>query len=276
MARPHRSKGEEEIDQAVNDWGYVMSAEDYMSSPQRRLLSAESRQIVRGRGRACVAPPAENSALEKMRLAAHINRLDASSAGRLRTTDETLAQSNPATEITATLRSLGIRGEDYDTTTFGRTTRRALVDNNRDIHLDGNIPVILNGDLFHQPSGSPFREHECQLRTEFDPKVPLSIHFPTIDEFYINNPFRTDHQPLSSESIPKNHQPLSSESIPEKKPPKEHSSKASSKKKPKWRKMTAEETMPLSGSHVSSGVPAGFRPTGGRELFGADGTKKLL
>ncbi|XP_052864373.1 uncharacterized protein LOC128270983 [Anopheles cruzii] len=158
MATPHRSKGEDEIDKAINDWGYVMSAENYVSSPQRKLPLSETRRIVCGRGRGVVAPPPENSALEKVRLAAHINRLDASSASRLRTTDETLAQSNPATEITATLRSLGIRSEDYELT--GRTTRRSLLDNNRDIHFDGNIPVILNGDLFHAPSGSPFREHE--------------------------------------------------------------------------------------------------------------------
>uniref|UniRef100_A0A182JF52 Uncharacterized protein n=1 Tax=Anopheles atroparvus TaxID=41427 RepID=A0A182JF52_ANOAO len=138
------SAARQELNEVLNDMGdYTMNATDFVNSMANMRKSAK----VGGRGRGIVRPVPQDS-LAEVRLAAQINRLlpKAVPIGQLATTEDTLARDFD-TEITAGLRAMGIYGADG--VLRSDRTRRTMLDG-KDMHVDGDFPVILNRDLFQE------------------------------------------------------------------------------------------------------------------------------
>ncbi|XP_053675434.1 uncharacterized protein LOC128725695 [Anopheles nili] len=264
------SAAEEEISGVLHGWGYTMNATDYMSSMNNQRRAAHgpgsTRFTVMGRGRGCV--DVSRSGLEEIRFAARLNQLEAhnSPMGHLSTTAETLSR-NVGPEITATMRSFGICGADEQ---IG-STRRTVLEQQQDIHIDGNVPVILNGELFHTKYRSVDEsENEDQPPTPlvpYDPSLPLEEQFSTIPEF--------QPQLTATEK--------SFATIPDETSHLTKAKPAKNKKKQKWTKMPLDiviNTPKPRGRYdiepeVGRPPVAGNSNYGPRILYGANGTKNL-
>uniref|UniRef100_A0A182NZH7 Uncharacterized protein n=1 Tax=Anopheles epiroticus TaxID=199890 RepID=A0A182NZH7_9DIPT len=196
-----RTAAEEELSRAINSMGpYTMNATDYFSGLENRSFTANIAGVAApkpmGRGRGAV--DVSHSRLEEIRLAARINRLEPQNypLGHLPTTDEILAGDMGA-EITAGLRSLGI--SSGDSALSSRTTIPTVVREN--IRIDGNVPVILDGDMFH-PRYRTEQDDEDEIvqpsrELKYNPQKPLAEQFPTILEFQDPIP---DPDPLQASS----------------------------------------------------------------------------
>uniref|UniRef100_A0A8W7PZR4 Uncharacterized protein n=2 Tax=gambiae species complex TaxID=44542 RepID=A0A8W7PZR4_ANOCL len=187
-----RTSAEEEISRAINSaMGYTMNATEYFNGLDNGSFTSTvagataSKPMGRGRGVVDVS----HSRLEEIRLAARISRLQAQNypMGHLPTTREILA-GDRAAEITAGLRTLGIHSTDSQLSS--RTTIPTVV--KEKIRVDGKVPLILDGDLFHQRYCSEEEDEDDESQSaspkpsenmKYDPSKPLTVLFPTIVEF---------------------------------------------------------------------------------------------
>lgn len=172
------TEASEELNDIINQMGgYTMNAADFVSSYENMRRTTR----VGGRGRGIVRQNVQDGMAE-IRLAAQLNRLQphAFPIGHLATTDEILARDDPS-EITASIRAMGISGADG--ALRSATTRRTMLDG-EDIHIDGNVPVILNGDLFHHQRPASDENSLPKPVEPFDPNIPLELQFSTIPELH--------------------------------------------------------------------------------------------
>uniref|UniRef100_A0A182MK05 Uncharacterized protein n=1 Tax=Anopheles culicifacies TaxID=139723 RepID=A0A182MK05_9DIPT len=252
------SAAEEEMDRVINSWGYTMNATDYMNSLRNRNPTANfaSSAIGMGRGRGCI--DVSRDSLNRVRLAAQINRNAAHTnpMGHLPTTEETLAK-DVGPEITAGLRSIGIL--PTEDTLSSRTSRRTVPLCGEDVRIDRKVPVILNGEVFHA-RGHANNEYDEELppqpKVEYDPSKPLKDQFTTIVEFQTQPPVETD----------------------EVKSTKQHQKTPPSKKgkKQKWTKVPLSSFMESQAKKEVLRPPVSVNSTyAGRTLFGIDG-KQIL
>lgn len=150
-----------DVDSVISNWKYPLSPCDYGKT--------------RGRGR----PITSATYMNKLKLASEAANVQekATPLGYMPTTKEVL--NADINEITPLLRQLGISSHDGDISS--RNTRKTVTDD-RDIRLDGNVPIILNSELFamiNDHNGATTEdEHES-----FDPNRPLHEQFSTIKEF---------------------------------------------------------------------------------------------
>ncbi|XP_049284851.1 uncharacterized protein LOC125764538 [Anopheles funestus] len=250
------SAAEAEMDREINSWGYTMNATDYMSGLRnvRPTANFASSAISMGRGRGCV--DISRHRLDEVRLAAQINRqaVHNNPMGHLPTTEETLAK-DVGPEITAGLRSIGILSSDGQLN--AKTTLRNAPRCSEDIRIDRNVPVILNGDVFHALYRSNDEELPPQPKLEYDPAKPLAEQFTTIQEF------QTQPEPdISVETKAKS--------------AKKQKTKNGSKKgkKQKWTKVPLGDILSSPGHNDDNGlrppVPVNSMYSG-RALYGIEG-----
>lgn len=252
------SEAEAEMSREINSWGYTMNATDYMSGLRNLHPTASfaSSATGMGRGRGCV--DVSRDRLNRIRLAAQINRHAAHSnpMGHLPTTEETLAK-DVGPEITAGLRSIGILNSEDRLSS--RTNRRTVPHVESDVRIDRNVPVILNGDVFHARSLEADQLEEelpPQPKVEYDPCKPLNEQFTTIEEFRTPPPLDCDWADV--------------------KPAKQQQTKSGSKKgkKQKWTKVPLSNFL---GPHNKSDAEVRRPPLpvnsiyAGRALFGDEG-----
>lgn len=233
------SAAEKEIDREINSWGYTMNATDYMSGLKnaRPSTSLASNAIPMGRGRGCV--DISRDKLQKVQLAAQINRLASHNnpMGHLPTTEETLSR-DVGPEIMAGLRSIGILSSDGE---LNSKKTRPNVNLEKDIRIDRNVPLMLSSHFFHSRSAAD--EEGLDLpplpTVDYDPSKPLAEQFTTIKEF---------EQPP----------PAVSSEEPEAAPAKSAKKKSSSKKgkKQKWTKVAVGEYLaPPTWTNPNQGRP---------------------
>lgn len=163
--------------------------------------------------------------------------------GYLPTSKEILACS-AENEITPMLRQLGLSSRDDEIDS--KNTRKTVV-TSEEIRIDGNVPVILNSDLFRN-RGS-VEDEGIDEPEIYDPKQSLQEQFSTISE--LADPEKDNIHVV--ENIPKDSNTKKSSansSLDSAITTSSTSSNQSKKnkdgkgKKKKWRKMTAEELKP--------------------------------
>ncbi|XP_058448110.1 uncharacterized protein LOC131428294 isoform X2 [Malaya genurostris] len=224
----------DDIEDEINSWGYSTPLSNYSNSECRIPTSK-----IGGRGRGITNLPN----MSKARLASEISDLKAHRfpLGHLSTTKE-LLDCPAENEITPMLRQLGLSSRDDDISS--ETTRRnPQVE--EEIHLDRNLPVILDASLFK--ANVIYKDDEGTSEADgFNPDLPLHEQFSTIPELVLE---AEDDKPKFRSSKSKKSKDLndstdsalasstSSSSIQSNK------SKGKGKKK-KWRKMTADELIP--------------------------------
>ncbi|XP_058121345.1 uncharacterized protein LOC131293271 [Anopheles ziemanni] len=245
------SEASEELNGIINQMGgYTMNAADFVSSYENMRRTTR----VGGRGRGIIRQNAQDGMAE-IRLAAQLNRLQphAFPIGHLATTDEILARNDPS-EITAGIRAMGISGADGALSSA--TTRRTILDGD-DIHIDGNVPVILNGDLFHHQRNSPDESNLPKPVEPYDPNLPLALQFSTITELH-----RCPQAPVRKK---------------EPKPQPAPSSSRSKTKKIKYRRLRDVELkeQPKPRGRYDRDLPIGPGIANSRSVFGEDGIKFL-
>ncbi|XP_058448109.1 uncharacterized protein LOC131428294 isoform X1 [Malaya genurostris] len=177
----------EDIEDEINSWGYSVSLSDFERS--RRLedvvgLTRNSSMAGRGRG------ITDNNYMATVRMASEINDLKSKTIpmGHLTTTSEIL-NAPPENEITPLLRKLGISGHDGE---ISSKKTRQVPSYQEEIQLDGNIPVILNGELFKELNGNVSSETISSDDEPYDPTRPIYEQFSTIKEFAS---IKTENQP---------------------------------------------------------------------------------
>lgn len=172
----------EDIEGEISSWGYSISLSDY----DRSLQSEESAQLKMvntvgaGRGRGIT----DSNYMANVRLASEISELKAHTVpmGYLPTTEDVL-KGPPEYEITSLLRRLGISGHDGEISS--RKTRQ-MPKHEKEIHIDGNLPVILNGDLFNTTYDIDSDATISEDDEPYDPSKPLDEQFRTIKEFALS------------------------------------------------------------------------------------------
>ncbi|XP_055547418.1 uncharacterized protein LOC129731440 isoform X2 [Wyeomyia smithii] len=265
----------DDIEDEISSWGYSTPLSNY----QRSACSLENKP--RGRGRGITNP----CHMANIRLASEIGDMKAHAIpmGHMATTEELLAQS-AENEITPMLRQLGISGHGQDISS--KTTRKnpKLED---EIRLDGNLPIILNGDLFESNTTGD-SDDGIEVTEKFDPARPLHEQFSTIPEL---SAIENDCSKTSADTNPlKKTKPNKSKNIPSDDSALGTSTSSSSTqaakeknktKKKKWRKMTpaeltaAQPTLDRYEENYSIGVhdnamQSVYAP---RQLHGANGLK---
>lgn len=160
-----RDSSFDEIDGEVCSWRSSLSASDY--------------ERPRGRGRVIVDVDYRN----KLKLASEVMGIQekVTPLGYMPTTQEVLDDKD-VNEITPLLRQLGISGHGEDISSHN--TRKVAV-NDCDIRLEGNVPIILNSELFamineEKQGSNPYDGGDDE---SYDPNRPLHEQFTTIKEF---------------------------------------------------------------------------------------------
>lgn len=254
------SEAFEELNGIINQMGgYTMNAADFVSSYENMRRTTK----VGGRGRGIIRQNVQEGMAE-IRLAAQLNRLQphAFPIGHLPTTDEILARNDPS-EITASIRAMGISGADG--ALRSATTRRTMLDG-EDIHIDGNVPVILNGDLFHHRRNSPDASSLPIPVEPYDPNIPFAVQFSTITELH-GCPQTPERK---KEPQPKAAQPAQ--------PSTAGKGKGKGKsKKIKYRRLLDDEVIeqPKPRGRYDRDIPVGPGIANSRAVVGGDGLKYL-
>ncbi|XP_065082806.1 uncharacterized protein LOC135705146 [Ochlerotatus camptorhynchus] len=166
-----RDSSFDNVDGEVCDWRYSLSASDYERS--------------RGRGRVIM----DVNYINKLKLASEVIGIQekVTPLGYMPTTQEMLNYKD-ANEITPLLRQLGISGQGEDISS--RKTRKVAVQDG-DIRIEGNVPIILNSELFAMINKDNMRINSYDNETaeedveSYDPNLPLHEQFTTIKEFAV-------------------------------------------------------------------------------------------
>lgn len=267
------SAADEEIDGVINSWGYTMNATDFMSGINNQRTSTATPPATRpmGRGRGRVGVSGVLGQLSQIRLAAHINTLEPHNTpmGHLPTTQETLSR-DVGDEIQMALRTMGAHSGE------GRLSRTTRPTEHRgeDVRIDGNVPVLLNGDFFH----TRYRSVEDEASDDgapvepsltYDPAVPLAEQFSTILEFQPQPSASTDSSGKSSKSSERSTARKKTKSSKAKKTKWSNVSLESIQDPPKPRGRYDTDTGPL---RPPSAPNSSYR---GRVLYGESGIKNL-
>lgn len=153
------------FDDEICNWTYSLSPSRY--------------ERTRGRGRAVTDVNYRN----KLKLASEFIGIQekVKPLGYMPTTQEML-NGKDENEITPLLRQLGISGQGEDVSSC-RTRKVAVQD--VDIRLEGNVPIILNSELFAMINEEKnyHDDDTAEGEEEFDPNRPLHEQFATIKEF---------------------------------------------------------------------------------------------
>lgn len=231
----------DDIEDEISSWGFSTTFADY----ERTLEADGNRQPqskVRGRGRGILNP--QN--VSPVKLASEINDLKCHSfpMGHLPTSKELLAC--PAeNEITPMLRQLGLSSRDDEI--HSKNTRKNVVAS-EEIRIDGNVPVILNADLFR--NCDTVEDEGIDEPETFDPEKPWQEQFSTISELVdpeednihvvenISNESSSKKTNVTNSSVDSAITTSSASSNQSKK------GKDGKGKKKKWRKMTPDELKP--------------------------------
>lgn len=226
----------DDIEDEIGSWGFSTSVSNY----ERSVQAAENRMPQRnvgGRGRGIVNP----QHMASVKLASEISDLKCHSfpMGHLPTSRELLAGA-PENEITPLLRQLGLSSREDEI--HSKTTRKT-VSTDEEIRIDGNVPVILNADLFRHCEAED--DEGIGEPEAFNPEKPLHEQFGTIPELVVSE---EDDIPVVK-TIPKkakSKKSNSTDSSADSGLANSSTSSVQSKKgkKKKWRKMTAEELVP--------------------------------
>ncbi|XP_058818524.1 uncharacterized protein LOC131681631 isoform X1 [Topomyia yanbarensis] len=172
----------EDIEDEISSWGYSVTFSDFERSRQsEKHIQLNKIGSVAGRGRGI----SNNNYMATVKLASEINELKANVVpmGHLPTSSEILGAPSE-NEITPLLRKLGISGHDGEISS--RNTRQVPL-HQEQIRLDGNIPVILDGELFNTLNETASSGARLSADDEpFDPNRPLQEQFKTIKEFLMD------------------------------------------------------------------------------------------
>lgn len=170
----------DDIEEELSSWGYSRSFSDY----ERSLVEVEVPPVMvkinmpRGRG------ITDDNYINNVKLASEINGIkdNVIPLGHLPTTREVLNEQN-VNEITPLLRQLGISGHDG---AISSKNTRAISSIKKDIRVEGNLPIILNSDLFAMINEDDAKSSSESDEEPYDPKRPLHEQFSTIKEFVVN------------------------------------------------------------------------------------------
>lgn len=178
----------DDIEEEVSSWGFSMSVSDYERSLIEDPTKSANSSFPRGLG------IADSNYISNVKLASELNGLieKAAPMGHLPTTKEVL-NDKVANEITPLLRQLGISGHDGPISS--KNTRTVAVSGN-DIRIEGNLPIILNGDLFAMIKDEKNVSHG-EEDEPYDPRKPLHEQFSTIKEFAEQKSTKQSTSPLS-------------------------------------------------------------------------------
>lgn len=229
----------DDIEDEISSWGYTTTFSDYERSLQA-TGSQQPQTKVGGRGRGILNPQHMSS----VRLASEISDLKVHSfpMGHLPTSKEILACS-AENEITPMLRQLGLSSRDDEI--HSKNTRKNIVAS-EEIRIDGNVPVILNSELFR--NAGQIQDEGIDEPENFDPEQPVPEQFSTIPELAIaeeddihvveniSKQSKSKKSDLTNSSIDSAVTTSSTSSNQSKKNAKEGKGK-----KKKWRKLTADE-----------------------------------
>lgn len=161
-------------------------------------LSASDYETSRERGRVLKDINYRN----KLKLASEVANVTEkiTPLGYMPTTHEMLSDPT-VNEITPLLRQLGISGQGDGLSSH--LTRKVIVQHD-DVRLEGNVPIILNSELFAMiDENKQNNEGESSKEQDepYDPNRPLQEQFPTIKEFAMSAQQTEDDQNSSSISI---------------------------------------------------------------------------
>lgn len=226
----------EDIEDEIFNWDHAVSSRDF-----DRSLSAGSappsipQTRIGGRGRGITNP----HHMASVRLASEISNLNAHSfpMGHMPTTSELVSRS-PENEITPMLRSLGLYSRDDDI--HSRNTRKNHT-LDVDVRLDGNLPVILNAELFKNVVDDEDEGIEDEVE-KYDPDRSLSEQFRTISELSAAQHQIVPEKPKTRSKPKKEKNDSSVDSAIMSSSSASGQSKKGKKKK--WRKLTGEELLP--------------------------------
>ncbi|XP_062547520.1 uncharacterized protein LOC134213038 isoform X2 [Armigeres subalbatus] len=171
----------DDIEEELSSWGYSRSFSDY----ERSLVDVEESpgmlKISMPRGRGIT----DDNYINNVKLASEINGIKdyVIPLGHLPTTREVLNEEN-VNEITPLLRQLGISGHDG---AISSKNTRAISTIKKDIRVEGNLPIILNSDLFAMINEDDVKGSSESDEEPYDPERPLHEQFSTIKEFVINH-----------------------------------------------------------------------------------------
>ncbi|XP_055644676.1 uncharacterized protein LOC129780431 isoform X2 [Toxorhynchites rutilus septentrionalis] len=265
----------EDIEDEIINWGYSVPISNYEESLNHvESHTSTNRMVGRGRGIASAHHMAN------IRLASEIDNLNVHPfrMGHLPTSTELLACS-PEAEITPMLRQLGLNSREGNISS--KTTRKnPAVD--KDIHIDGTLPIILNGDLFdaRHIQGEEDKKQAIDEEIErFNPELPLHEQFSTIPELLLDetNPPRKSKPKKEKSTNSSSDSGISSSTSCNV----SAVGKQAKGKKKKWRKMTPEEMQPAVESRdryeevYNIGVHANALNSvyAQRQVIGSDGLK---
>ncbi|XP_065081127.1 uncharacterized protein LOC135703740 [Ochlerotatus camptorhynchus] len=227
----------DDIEDEIGSWGFSTSVSNYERSVQAADNRMPQPPNVGGRGRGIINP----HHMASVRLASEISDLKCHSfpMGHLPTSKELLAGTSE-NEITPLLRQLGLNSREDEI--HSKTTRKTVTTND-EIRLDGNVPVILNADLFRHCEAE--EDEGIGEPDTFNPEQPLHEQFSTIAELVVSE---EDDIPVAN-TIPKKTKSKKTKSVDSSADSALTNSSTSSiqskkGKKKKWRKMTAEELKP--------------------------------
>lgn len=156
----------DDVADEVCNWRSSLSASDYETT------------IKRGSGRTFV------NYRNKLKLASEVIGIqeNVTPLGYMPTTNDVL-NDRDINEITPLLRQLGISGQGDDLSSL--TTRKVAVQH-EDIHIEGNMPIILSSELFallEEDKKNNEDETDKVEEEPYDPNQPLHEQFTTIKEF---------------------------------------------------------------------------------------------
>lgn len=228
----------DDLEDEIGSWGFTTSS---VANYVRTAPVAETRNVPQqpkmgGRGRGIINP----HHMASVRLASEIGDLKCHSfpMGHLPTSKELLAGA-AENEITPLLRQLGLNSREDEI--HSKTTRKTVT-SSEELRLDGNVPVILNSDLFRHCEDE---EDEGVVEPDtFNPQQPLHEQFSTIAELVPEE----DDIPVAKNipKQPKTKKSNSADSSTDSALTNSSNSSTQSKKgkKKKWRKMTPDELKP--------------------------------
>lgn len=174
----------DDIEDEIGGWEStttsVSNYERMVQAAAENHRGAQLQPATRGRGRGRGIISSEHMA--SVRLASEISDLKCHSfpMGHLPTSRELLARS-AENEITPLLRQLGLNSREDE---IHSSSTRKTVSTDEEIRVDGNVPVILNADLFRHCETSQDDEGIGEPET-FDPEQPVGEQFSTIPELCV-------------------------------------------------------------------------------------------
>lgn len=183
------------VGETDGNWRYSLSASDY------------ERSVKRGSGLTVL------NYRNKLKLVSEVIAIQEKVAplGYMPTTNEML-NNRDVNEITPLLRQLGISGQGDDLSSL-RT--RKVAAQHEDIHLEGNVPIIINSELFamiDEDNKNNKDETDKVEEEPYDPNRSLHEQFTTIKEFLKPSTSKEKVSNTSLNSIPTTSENVSSSS----------------------------------------------------------------